>query len=56
MDINEQAMRALDILECSEVLHEFEGDHFFIREHENEILSLICRDLAAWVSTLERCA
>lgn len=24
MDINEQAMRALDVLESSEVLHEFE--------------------------------
>lgn len=37
-------------------VHEFEGDHFFIREHENEVLSLICRDLSAWVWTLERCA
>ncbi|MCU0664555.1 MAG: alpha/beta fold hydrolase [Myxococcota bacterium] len=37
-------------------VHEFEGDHFFIHEHVSKVLSHICRDLSAWVFTLERCA
>ena len=30
LDIQEQAMRALDILECADVMHEFE-DHLWIQ-------------------------